>query len=103
MTGVQTCALPIWGGRLLGSRIARLIFASNLAGLIVLIVGAMVLNEMRASFVVSKKQDLVGQAQLLANLIGDEAAYGEPQPILDDRSEERRVGKECRSRWSPEH
>src|ERR1035441_5184392 len=23
--------------------------------------------------------------------------------ILDDRSEERRVGKECRSRWSPNH
>ncbi|MEM9055552.1 MAG: HAMP domain-containing sensor histidine kinase, partial [Pseudomonadota bacterium] len=55
-----------------------------LAGLIILIVGAMVLNEMRASFVVSKKQDLVGQAQLLANLIGDEAAKGEPQPILVD-------------------
>ena len=73
-----------WGGRLLGSRIARLIFASNLAGLIILIIGAMVLNEMRASFVVSKKQDLVGQAQLLSNLIGDDAAYGEPQPILDD-------------------
>ncbi|MEL7112907.1 MAG: stimulus-sensing domain-containing protein [Pseudomonadota bacterium] len=69
---------------MLGSRIARLIFASNLAGLIILIVGAMVLNEMRATFVVSKKQDLVGQAQLLANLIGDDAAYGEPQPILDD-------------------
>lgn len=73
-----------WSGRLLGSRIARLIFASNLAGLIVLIVGAMVLNEMRATFVVSKKTDLVGQAQLLSNLIGDEAAYGEPQPVLDD-------------------
>lgn len=73
-----------WGGRLLGSRIARLIFASNLAGLIILIIGAMVLNEMRASFVVSKKQDLIGQAQLLSNLIGDDAAYGEPQPILDD-------------------
>ncbi len=73
-----------WGGRLLGSRIARLIFASNLAGLIVLIIGAMVLNEMRASFVVSKKQDLVGQAQLLTNLIGDDAAYGEPQPRLDE-------------------
>ena len=68
-----------------GSRIARLIFASNLAGLIILIVGAMVLNEMRATFVVSKKTDLVGQAQLLSNLIGDEAAYGEPQPILDER------------------
>ena len=24
-------------------------------------------------------------------------------PILTDRSEERRVGKECRSRWSPYH
>ena len=23
--------------------------------------------------------------------------------IFDDRSEERRVGKECRSRWSPYH
>ena len=23
--------------------------------------------------------------------------------ILSDRSEERRVGKECRSRWSPYH
>ena len=53
-----------WSGRLLGSRIARLIFASNLAGLIILIIGAMVLNEMRATFVVSKKTDLVGQAQL---------------------------------------
>ena len=66
-----------WSGRLLGSRIARLIFASNLAGLVILIAGAMVLNEMRATFVVSKKQDLIGQAQLLANLIGDDAAYGE--------------------------
>src|SRR5256885_17087990 len=26
-----------------------------------------------------------------------------PYKSLDDRSEERRVGKECRSRWSPYH
>src|SRR2546430_6458397 len=26
-----------------------------------------------------------------------------PPDPLDDRSEERRVGKECRSRWSPYH
>ena len=25
------------------------------------------------------------------------------EPTEDDRSEERRVGKECRSRWSPYH
>ena len=24
-------------------------------------------------------------------------------PLIDNRSEERRVGKECRSRWSPYH
>src|SRR5574340_1558516 len=27
----------------------------------------------------------------------------EPVPYVPDRSEERRVGKECRSRWSPYH
>ena len=27
----------------------------------------------------------------------------EEKEALDDRSEERRVGKECRSRWSPYH
>src|SRR5256885_14440277 len=26
---------------------------------------------------------------------------GDMESILDERSEERRVGKECRSRWSP--
>ena len=28
---------------------------------------------------------------------------GGPVGIVSDRSEERRVGKECRSRWSPYH
>ena len=27
----------------------------------------------------------------------------QPHAVGDDRSEERRVGKECRSRWSPYH
>ena len=29
--------------------------------------------------------------------------HGKANAVLDDRSEERRVGKECRSRWSPYH
>ena len=69
-------------GGLLGSRIARLILASNLAGLAILIAGAMVLNEMRAGLVVSKKQDLVSQAQIFTNLLGEEATVGRPQPDL---------------------
>ena len=27
----------------------------------------------------------------------------QPAPVVATRSEERRVGKECRSRWSPYH
>src|SRR2546425_10430414 len=27
----------------------------------------------------------------------------EPEALADRRSEERRVGKECRSRWAPDH
>ena len=36
----------------------------------------------------------------VTNSIG---AFGLQQWLGDDRSEERRVGKECRSRWSPYH
>jgi len=33
----------------------------------------------------------------------DLAAYEDIPELIDIRSEERRVGKECRSRWSPYH
>ena len=34
---------------------------------------------------------------------GRPRGHGHPRELADDRSEERRVGKECRSRWSPYH
>ena len=34
---------------------------------------------------------------------GAAGAFGLPQLAVAARSEERRVGKECRSRWSPYH
>ena len=43
---------------------------------------------------------------LLGQLIAGEADFVKGfyrRPLADDRSEERRVGKECRSRWSPYH
>ena len=40
-----------------------------------------------------------GEAQAAANVLG--AVWH--ASLVDDRSEERRVGKECRSRWSPYH
>jgi len=41
-------------------------------------------------------------AQLAKALGVDEDAYAEFE-VAFERSEERRVGKECRSRWSPYH
>ena len=78
---IKRRAMARHGSKYFGSRIARLIFASNLAGLAILIIGAMVLNEMRAGFVVSKKQDLVAQAQIFTSLLGDDATT--PAPSLD--------------------
>src|SRR3989442_14717770 len=40
---------------------------------------------------------------LLAGERVNHAARAEEEQRLEERSEERRVGKECRSRWSPYH
>ena len=38
-------------------------------------------------------------------MMGDqmEIVWSDEEEFMDARSEERRVGKECRSRWSPYH
>ena len=38
-----------------------------------------------------------------ANMSSHEEGQGEHEAVFERRSEERRVGKECRSRWSPYH
>src|SRR5437868_9568321 len=63
VTGVQTCALPIYSRRL----------------------AAPMFDRIRKAFTRDQTPDA--------------AAPGSPS----SRSEERRVGKECRSRWSPDH
>jgi len=50
---------------LYSSPIARLILAFNLAGLIILIAGALVLNEVRASLVNARKASLEEMGQLI--------------------------------------
>src|SRR2546422_6041294 len=47
-----------------------------------------------------------GQQNAPANVAGGKKAKPDPQQVQQikaQRSEERRVGKECRSRWSPYH
>ena len=54
-------------------------------------------NSLRPKFL----SEYIGQAKIKKSLgIYIEAAKDRGEPL---RSEERRVGKECRSRWSPYH
>ena len=45
----------------------------------------------------------VGVLQLLSHPALDSIYKGMVEELAAERSEERRVGKECRSRWSPYH
>src|SRR5205823_10713030 len=73
VTGVQTCALPIFP------------------------------NLLRKIFMV----DLIKGLSVTFRYQDPKEIYTEQYPLqrpqVAERSEERRVGKECRSRWSPDH
>ena len=52
--------------------------------------------------IMKKLENTYQDASLIKKaLLGD--ASDKEQQVLEQRSEERRVGKECRSRWSPYH
>src|SRR5256885_10886315 len=79
VTGVQTCALPISLGRQPGERHCR----------------------QRAAHAKAEQVRLALARGLLDRI---ERGHRAVLDIIGDaRSEERRVGKECRSRWSPYH
>src|SRR5688572_30860978 len=81
VTGVQTCALPIFRGQERLDRVDQ--------------------QELILCAPTAFKETLAASqaASIMARATG-----GIPLPVADggDRSEERRVGKECRSRWSPD-
>src|SRR3712207_8842029 len=79
VTGVQTCALPIYA---LG--------VADREGL-----------DDRSPGVVADDVDRV-EAEGVAEA-GEDVGVAVERELLVVRSEERRVGKECRSRWSPYH
>lgn len=65
------------------SRLGRLIIALNLLGLTILIVGALVLNELRRGLVNARIDSLTTQGELMATVIDQAATVGEPTPALD--------------------
>src|SRR5256886_8193110 len=80
VTGVQTCALPI---------------SLNITS------PAVVFNAIKVR---AEKRSVAVQKSEIVGLIPQRALVGAAETALRlSRSEERRVGKECRSRWSPYH
>src|SRR2546430_16522566 len=80
VTGVQTCALPIF--------ISVVEFHSVWANVGSVGVERAISTEFSA---------IIGSISFAGSLV----AFAKLQELV--RSEERRVGKECRSRWSPDH
>ena len=73
-----------------------------------LLKGAMfaALLSVAASFPASAKEERTPVGHITLNFNADVQAGDTDATIsvsVEDRSEERRVGKECRSRWSPYH
>ena len=53
--------------------------------------------------IISNKDAILADAQAKADSLIAEAQAKTKEMVSQHRSEERRVGKECRSRWSPYH
>jgi two-component system, OmpR family, sensor histidine kinase ChvG len=64
-----------------GSRLGGLILALNLLSLLILFVGALLLNEWSRGLIQARQETLTAQAELLANVLADkEYTVGEPTP-----------------------
>ena len=67
-----------------GSRLGGLILILNLISLLILLGGALALNEWRTGLVEARQESLMGQAELLAKVLSDEDyTRGEPIPELN--------------------
>ncbi len=70
--------------RVLGfSSLARAIFLSNIVGLLILIIGALTLNEVRTGLIDTKVQSLYSQAELVSSVLASDATGEGPIPTLN--------------------
>ena len=70
--------------RFSGSRLGGLILALNLLSLLILFVGALLLNEWQRGLIESRQETLTAQAELLSNVLSKlSITTGEPAPAFD--------------------
>jgi two-component system sensor histidine kinase ChvG len=72
-------------GFLPSSRLGRLIIFLNMLGLVILIAGALILNQLRSGLIQARIDGLVTQGQLIASVIGGAATEGDPAPALNQQ------------------
>jgi two-component system, OmpR family, sensor histidine kinase ChvG len=68
-----------WPG---GSRLGRLIIALTLLGLAAIIIGALVLNELRRGLVEARIDSLTTQGQFIVKVLDEAATVGDPVPAM---------------------
>lgn len=66
-----------------GSRLGKSLIALNLAGLVILVGGSLVLNELRQGLIETRLESLSSSAELLAEVIAEGATRGDPEPVLE--------------------
>lgn len=66
------------------STLTRMIFLANLLGLIILIIGALTLNQFSRGLIDAKIDNLSSQARLITNLLGDQASGLGTTAVLDE-------------------
>ena len=97
MTGVQTCALPIYdikeSGKKSNLRYKWVVDEEGFFMPVTATIGKLQLKVYPTREWESSDQKIVSPRKLQWDM----------SSALYQRSEERRVGKECRSRWSPYH
>ena len=83
---IVTTRFDKFGRSLAGSRIARLIYISNLCAFAILAIGVLTLTELRTQLVRAKVEGLFTQARLITEYLAENATIGEPQPsLMNDR------------------
>mgnify|MGYP006992722991 CR=1 FL=1 len=94
MTGVQTCALPILTPKMISSKIEKYVLEED----------SSMVPVYKTDKFFSRSPDLsiyMINHEKRYRIMYDKRRYFRDYSTI--RSEERRVGKECRSRWSPYH
>ena len=66
-----------------GSRLGRLILGLNLLGLMVLVGGTLILNQMGRGLIAARIDSLTTQGEFIANVLEQAATRGDPQPVLE--------------------